>query len=80
MKNQVLFYLTFLFIISGVFPQDAVHNYGNIQLHETAKVGFHIDLINDGTIVILFSVMLLHHEICWMLTLSILMMPSIPVQ
>jgi len=48
MKNQVLFYLTFLFIISGVFPQDAVHNYGNIQLHETAMVGFHTNLINDG--------------------------------
>ena len=29
--------------------QDAVHNYGNIQIHETAKVGFHMDVINDGT-------------------------------
>ncbi|MEO0528148.1 MAG: gliding motility-associated C-terminal domain-containing protein [Bacteroidota bacterium] len=29
--------------------QDAVHNYGTIQVHETALVGFHTDLINDGT-------------------------------
>ncbi|MCK0144851.1 gliding motility-associated C-terminal domain-containing protein [Arenibacter sp. F26102] len=29
--------------------QDAVHNYGNIQIHETAMVGFHMDVINDGT-------------------------------
>jgi len=29
--------------------QDAVHNYGTIQIHETAMVGFHMDVINDGT-------------------------------
>ncbi|MCM4168637.1 hypothetical protein KCTC52924_02217 [Arenibacter antarcticus] len=29
--------------------QNAVHNYGNLQIHETAMVGFHIDVINDGT-------------------------------
>ncbi|MGB5460947.1 MAG: gliding motility-associated C-terminal domain-containing protein [Eudoraea sp.] len=29
--------------------QEAVHNYGTIQIHETAMVGLHLDLINDGT-------------------------------
>ncbi len=29
--------------------QDAFHNYGNLQIHNTAKVGFHLDLINNGT-------------------------------
>lgn len=29
--------------------QEALHNYGTIQIHETAMVGLHLDLINDGT-------------------------------
>ncbi|MCM4170218.1 gliding motility-associated C-terminal domain-containing protein [Arenibacter sp. TNZ] len=29
--------------------QDAVHNYGTIQIHDAAMVGFHMDVINDGT-------------------------------
>lgn len=28
--------------------QDAVHNFGNLQFHAAASVGFHIDLIDDG--------------------------------
>ncbi|MGW9685540.1 gliding motility-associated C-terminal domain-containing protein [Flagellimonas sp. 2504JD1-5] len=28
--------------------QDAFHNYGNLQFHGSASVGFHIDLIDDG--------------------------------
>lgn len=28
--------------------QDAVHNFGPMQLHTNASVGFHIDVINDG--------------------------------
>lgn len=28
--------------------QDAVRNYGNMQLHETAQVGFHLNLINTA--------------------------------
>lgn len=31
-----------------ILGQDALHNYGNIQIHETAMVGLHLDLINDG--------------------------------
>lgn len=43
-------FITIIFI--GVLlgnAQDAVHNYGNIQVHETAMVGFHMNVINDGT-------------------------------
>ncbi|MBS9464216.1 gliding motility-associated C-terminal domain-containing protein [Flagellimonas sp. 389] len=29
--------------------QDAVQNFGNLQFHNTASVGFHIDLIDNGT-------------------------------
>ena len=29
--------------------QEAVHNFGTIQIHSTAMVGFHLDLINNGT-------------------------------
>ncbi|PCJ97461.1 MAG: hypothetical protein COA50_04710 [Flavobacteriaceae bacterium] len=29
--------------------QDAVHNYGTIQIHDTGIIGFHMNLINDGT-------------------------------
>ncbi|APQ19240.1 hypothetical protein A9200_13215 [Maribacter hydrothermalis] len=28
--------------------QDAVHNYGNIQVHNSGIVGFHMDVINNG--------------------------------
>ncbi len=28
--------------------QDAIHNFGNLQFHTTASVGFHINLIDDG--------------------------------
>lgn len=30
------------------WSQEAVHNFGTIQIHNTAKVGFHMDLINNG--------------------------------
>ncbi|MEJ1224036.1 gliding motility-associated C-terminal domain-containing protein [Sediminicola sp. 1XM1-17] len=33
----------------GLNAQNAVHNYGNIQVHGDAMVGFHMDVINDGT-------------------------------
>ena len=29
--------------------QDAVHNFGTIQIHNSAMVGFHMDLINNGS-------------------------------
>lgn len=30
------------------FAQEAVHNYGPLQMHDDVQVGFHMDLINDG--------------------------------
>ncbi len=42
--------ILFLFLTPGCmsFGQEAVHNYGTIQIHDSAMVGFHMDLINDG--------------------------------
>ena len=36
-----------LFQIS--IAQNAFHNFGNVQIHDQGEIGFHIDLINDGT-------------------------------
>ena len=48
MKNRIVIY--FLLVWSfQLFSQEALHNYGTIQIHETAMVGFHLDLINDGS-------------------------------
>src|SRR6056297_1021861 len=50
--DQILRYsipfLTVLFSSLIGLGQDAVHNYGAIQIHDTGLVGFHMDLINDG--------------------------------
>ncbi len=40
---------TFLFFIQILVAQEAVHNFGTIQIHNSAMVGFHLDLINNGT-------------------------------
>lgn len=45
---KYLVYISLL-VISCSYAQPAFQNYGNIQMHENAEVGFHIDLINDGT-------------------------------
>ncbi len=39
-----------LFFCLGImaFAQEAVHNYGSMQMHGSVSVGFHMDLINDG--------------------------------
>ncbi|WP_425234461.1 gliding motility-associated C-terminal domain-containing protein [Ulvibacterium sp.] len=41
------FIVSFCFCI-GLYAQDAVHNYGALQLHDGTSVGFHLNLINDG--------------------------------
>lgn len=46
MKNLLLFLALISFGLAT--SQDAVHNFGTIRLHDNAKVGFHIDLTNDG--------------------------------
>ena len=42
-------FILLFFTLHVIIGQDAVHNYGNIQIHESAMVGFHMDVINDGT-------------------------------
>lgn len=39
-----------LFLITSTIStsQDAVHNFGNLQFHASASVGFHLDVIDDG--------------------------------
>jgi len=46
-NNRIL--TLFLFLSSLGFAQDAVHNFGSIQIHDNTNVGFHLDLVNDGT-------------------------------
>jgi gliding motility-associated-like protein len=46
--KQLLTYLL-IFSVAVVSGQNAFHNYGNVQVHDAATVGFHINLINDGT-------------------------------
>jgi len=41
-------YLALLIFQIG-FAQSALHNFGNIQIHDQGQMGFHIDLENDGT-------------------------------
>ena len=47
MKKSILF--LFIFIVVRISGQEALHNFGAIQIHDDAMVGFHLDLINDGT-------------------------------
>jgi gliding motility-associated-like protein len=46
-KHIILSVLLLVSIPSNA--QEALHNYGTIQIHETAMVGLHLDLINDGS-------------------------------
>ena len=47
--RQFIAYIFIAFGLTPVFAQEAFHNFGNIQIHNTASVGFHLDLINNGT-------------------------------
>lgn len=47
MRTQITL---FLFCFGQMtFAQEAVHNYGAMQMHGSVAVGFHMDLINDGS-------------------------------
>lgn len=50
MKKTTNIITIVLTILVSVYcrSQDAVHNYGNIQIHDSGLVGFHMDVINDG--------------------------------
>ncbi len=45
------FKLSLILCLSGfvLLGQQSIHNFGNLQLHNSGLVGFHGDLINDGT-------------------------------
>lgn len=47
MIKKLYLYLLLLPVIT-ITGQQAFHNYGPIQIHESGKVGFHMDVINDG--------------------------------
>ena len=51
MNKMKKIYLIFTFIIFGVIGngQNAFQNSGNIQIHQNGEIGFHIDLVNNGT-------------------------------
>ncbi len=41
--------IKFIFLLTFIsHGQEAVHNFGTMQIHETGLVGFHMDVINDG--------------------------------
>ncbi len=44
MKSIVLFLICTQILIA----QEAVHNYGNLKIHDNGAIGFHHNLINDG--------------------------------
>ncbi len=48
-KCKTTYIVIAIFINSLVIGQEAFHNFGNVQIHEEGQVGFHIDLINNGS-------------------------------
>ncbi len=44
-----IIFIVVCFLAQVTLAQQAFHNYGNIQIHDQGEVGFHTDLINDGT-------------------------------
>ncbi|MBT8305359.1 MAG: gliding motility-associated C-terminal domain-containing protein [Maribacter sp.] len=49
--NHIKYIIGAIFIIccTANRAQEAVHNFGTIQIHNSAMVGFHMDLINNGS-------------------------------
>jgi len=47
--NRIQLFLVLTLLTSNFgFAQEAVHNFGNLKIHENGAMGFHHDLINDG--------------------------------
>ena len=44
-----ILYIAMLFLVSVVQAQTALHNTGNLRIHQDGQIGFHTDLINDGS-------------------------------
>ena len=47
MRQALLF--IFLMFMNLIHSQEAIQNYGNIQIHDEGAIGFHTDLVNNGT-------------------------------
>ncbi|MFD1294496.1 gliding motility-associated C-terminal domain-containing protein [Lutibacter holmesii] len=47
-QHKVLFFLV-MFIVVTINAQTTFQNNGNIQIHEDGQVGFHTDVVNNGT-------------------------------
>lgn len=48
MNLKLSIYLLFISVVH-LTAQQAFHNYGPIRIHDSGKVGFHMDVINDGS-------------------------------
>lgn len=47
MKNTL--YIPFLLLSAGLCAQTALYNTGNLRIHDGGEIGFHTDLINNGS-------------------------------
>lgn len=47
--KSLLQILLFFITMNLIHSQSAFQNYGNIQIHEEGEVGFHTDVVNNGT-------------------------------
>ncbi|PKA99305.1 gliding motility-associated-like protein [Flavobacteriaceae bacterium MAR_2009_75] len=47
MKNTL--YIPLLFLSAGLCAQTALYNTGNLRIHNGGQIGFHTDLINNGS-------------------------------
>ncbi|WP_369049406.1 gliding motility-associated C-terminal domain-containing protein [Tenacibaculum sp. UWU-22] len=53
LNNNILTKILVIVIIgltytSGLLAQTSFHNFGNVQIHDEGKIGFHTNLVNDG--------------------------------
>jgi len=50
MFRKINLFIVIIFCgIQATIAQTAFHNFGDIQIHDQGQIGFHTDLINDGT-------------------------------
>ena len=46
---EKILYILVLLVFQLSFGQDALHNFGNMKIHDQGSLGFHTNLINDGS-------------------------------
>lgn len=49
MKKRDLIYILIFSSIQAAFGQTAFQNSGNVQIHDQGQIGFHTNLVNDGS-------------------------------